>query len=497
MISVPNPLRQLNGSKWIGLLALLLLGLSSCDLFKKIPEKDPIKDKDEDLGEITGPKQRDPNTGEYQTVVVLTETMDTLVWKFRPKDKFPPIQSPDGSIASDPNTIPGVDPGTDPNLNLKESYQISYFLPFFISKLDTSTFASDIYPPAEWGVHYYAGVQLALTQLEKEGARLNLRVFDTEGDNTVLERQLRSDRTIRQSDLLMGPYKSLNARLLAQYARSENIPMVSPYSANSNVTSQNPFYVQLNPSLESHCVAITEHVAERYEDEQVVLVVRNRPDELRLMELFQNTLRRIRGTDTVRFQEFIIRDETADLRNVDVLPYILADRPTVFIIPSYNDESFVYSMLRKLKIATLNFSEAVVYGFPQWMEFDRIDFDLYEDLEVHVSSAFYVDEYAPEIQEFKRRFFDEYGTPPHEEAYIGYESTLYFGRLVAKYGKQFMRFLPAEDRKTLYTNYRFREIYNEPPGPVGDTRRQAQVERYENTFVQILKFQDYYFQPAE
>jgi len=223
----------------------------------------------------------------------------------------------------------------------------------------------------------------------------------------------------------------------------------------------------------------------------------NRPDELRLMEIFQNTLKRIRGADTVRFQEFIVRDETADLRNVDVLPYILADRPTVFIIPSYNDESFVYSMLRKLKIATLNFSEVVVYGFPQWMEYDRVDFDLYEDLEVHVSSAFYVDDYAPEIQEFKRRFFDEYGTPPHEEAYIGYESTLYFGRLVAKYGNQFIRFLPVEDRETLYTNYRFREIYNEPPGPVGDPRRQAQVERYENTFVQILKFQDYYFQPAE
>ncbi|MCB0644423.1 MAG: hypothetical protein KDC44_22415, partial [Phaeodactylibacter sp.] len=215
------------------------------------------------------------------------------------------------------------------------------------------------------------------------------------------------------------------------------------------------------------------------------------------LSYFQDGLQQQVGNDTTRFQEFIIRDETADYRNVDVLPYMLADRPTVFIMATYSDESFVYSMLRKLKIASLNFSEVVVYGFPQWMTFDRIDFDLYEDLQVHVSSAFFLDDQDPDISAFKQKFFERFGTPPNEEAYTGYESTLYFGRLLKRYGSQFMRFLPMEDQANLYTTFRIREVHSEPTVLGDRPKATLPIERYENKFVQILRFQNYYFQPAE
>ena len=502
MISVPNPLQRLNGSNWIFLLLLLFgLSLSSCDLFKKLPDNDKVYDPDEETGEILGPKQRDPDTGEYQDILVLTETMDTLAWKDRPKDKFPPISSPDPSeTAGNPNNpFPNNNTGTDdPQVGLKDVYQVSCFLPFYSSRLDTSSYMAPIYRGSDWAIQYYAGVKMAMDQLELEGAKIHFKVVDTEGSNSVLQRKLKNNRTLRESDLIIGPYKSLNARILASYAQSQKIPMVSPFSANTNVTANNPFYIQLNPSIQSHCEAISRHALSKYDLSQIVVVARNRPEELKLLSYFQEGLKEMVGNDTTRFQEFIIRDETADYRNVDVLPYVLADRPTVFIMASYSDESFVYSMLRKLKIASLNFSEVTAYGFPQWMGFDRIDFDLYEDLNVHVSSAFYLDDFDAEIKDFKQKFFDSYGTPPEEEAYIGYESTLYFGKLLQQYGNQFLRFLPSTDMANTYTTYNFREVYK-TPGVIGDrpSGDQMSIERYENKFVQILQFKNYYFQLAE
>ncbi|MBR9919495.1 MAG: amino acid ABC transporter substrate-binding protein [Bacteroidetes bacterium] len=485
MISVQNLQRLLNGSKWI-LLGFFLLSLTtSCDLFKKLPDDDQITDTDDDLNEIQGPKQLDPETGEYETVTTLSEAMDTIKWTMNPASKYPPITSETAYFPTG-NGETGVQGGP---------YRISMLLPFFTDRFYSAS--GEIYDNSEWALQFYSGSKMAMEQLTKEGAKLQFFVYDTKGTETTTNQILNSQPAISGSHMILGPYLSSNARVVAAFGKRNKIPAVIPYSPSSNLSDHNPYLVQVNPTFKSHAEAIVKQVRSNYDADQVVMVVPNKPNEIQRLEYFQEANYEFMGSvdSTARFEEFIVMDESADLKDTKIGPYLRAEKKTIFIIPTWNDESFVYSFLRKLKIAQAGFSEVEVYGMPQWMYFEQIDYSLYEDLNLHVSNFFHIDEYSQDIKDFKTEFFEIYGTVPNEEAYVGYGTTLYFGRLLNQYGADWLNQLDAADGVSLHTQYQFRKVVD--PGTSSDAELLNTTKRYENQFLHILKFEDYHFQRVE
>ena len=194
--------------------------------------------------------------------------------------------------------------------------------------------------------------------------------------------------------------------------------------------------------------------------------------------------------DTSRLQEFIISDESAGLENMKVLPFMNLADTTVFIIPSWS-ETFVYSLLRKIDTAKEDPSaQTYVYGMPQWMQFERIDYSYYEKLNVRISSSTFVDPLSPQIQLFQRQFFDRFGAPPTEEAYLGYDVTLYFGRMLNKYGTKFQYSLEKDPQDMLLTRFDFERVVI----PTTTGAEFGTIQKFENKFVNMLKFQDYQFQ---
>ena len=130
---------------------------------------------------------------------------------------------------------------------------------------------------------------------------------------------------------------------------------------------------------------------------------------------------------------------------------------------------------------------------PQWRDFERIDFDYYDKLNVHISVSSYLDPLSPEIRLFKQNFYDRFGAIPKEEAFLGYDLTLYCGRMLKKHGTKFQYFLNEEPTKALHTRFQI-----EPVIRVGTTSgvELPRVLQFENKFVNILRFYNYQFQPV-
>ncbi len=485
MTSAPNLRQPSNGNKWLFLLILLIPLAYSCELFKPATgtTHKPPKDED-DIGELQGPVKVNPETGEFERVTTMTEPMDTMHWTINPPEKFPPITSEttaENSNAGSPHTLSG------------EVQYTTILLPFMTQQFSYSD--TDIPKGSKRALQYYAGLKLALQDLQKDSVKLDLTILDSKYSEQEVNHLLSFEPSVQQAQMLIGTYRSANARLLAKYAKENQKPFVSPYSGSSNISEDNPYYVQVNPTLRTHCDAITKYVMQRYAPDQVILVVPDKPREIERLKIFQELrLQYLPKGDTTRFKELIISDESLDLKETDLVNHLLADRPTIFIVPSWSNETFVYAFLRKLKVAAQGFSEVMVFGMPQWMEYERADFELYENLNVHVSSNYYIDPYNPDIRNFKQRFFEEFGMLPQIDAYYGYCVTLYFLRLQQKYGKDFTQYLSNEDWTNLYTTYRFRPVFEQQ---TTGTETPARIQRYENKFVHILQFRDYYFQPAQ
>ena len=168
MIFLPSHRLLSNGNKWIWLGLFLISFTISCDLFKKLPDTDPISDTDEDLNDIQGPKQIDPETGEFEIVTNLSEDMDTIKWTMNSPDKFPPITSDTPYQPS--GNGDGVVAGSG------GPYRISMLLPFFTDRFYSAS--GEIYENSDWALQFYVGTKVAISQLEQEGCNLQFYIYD-------------------------------------------------------------------------------------------------------------------------------------------------------------------------------------------------------------------------------------------------------------------------------------------------------------------------------
>ena len=486
MTLAQNHLQRLNGSKPFFFLFILFIGLVSCDALKKVPreETDPkIKDQTE-LDEIQGQRTYNPKTGQYEYSTSVTEEVDTVKWTEVTEEEYPPIVT--GNVGG--NTGDSTGDGTVSGEKLS-TYNVAVMLPFLTDKLATTSGIDD---RSRLALDFYSGAKLAFEQLSREGVRLNVSVMDTKASESVV-RGLLNRSEVYNANLIIGPVRTSNLKVVADFAKDNRKVLISPNNPSTSVTRNNPYYVQMNPSLKSHCEAITKHVKSRYETSQVVLVCRNKNAEVNRLKYFQNANKEIAGDDnTPRFRELIVVDQSADYNEMDVTPYILGgDSTTVFIVPSWSNESFIYSFLRKVNIAKQD-QNVVVYGMPQWMKYQRISYDYYERLNLHVSSVSYIDGQNTAVQQFRQEFYSRYGAAPDDNAFVGYDVTRYIGKMISEYGTDFQTRLDVRPEQLLYNQFTF-----SPNAAEGSTGEEPKVNWYENNHVNILKFEDFYFQLAQ
>ena len=130
---------------------------------------------------------------------------------------------------------------------------------------------------------------------------------------------------------------------------------------------------------------------------------------------------------------------------------------------------------------------------PQWKNFERVSYDDYEVLNLHVSSDNQLDRTKTNIQNFARVYFDKFGEMPTEDAYYGYDMTLYMGRMLIKHGSQFQTQIDAEPFVGLSTGFKFESIYDLSE----DDFETAPIKYIENRHVDILHFKEFRFQLVE
>lgn len=495
MTLAPNHQQPLNGSKWLFLLAAFTL-ITSCDLFRPVQatSQPPATNRGE-LDPIQGRRVYDPETGTYVIIEnAPAEKMDTVLWRDVLVNQSEIIKSSGEVISEKPST--GTRPeeiGLDPKTQSRKltAYNVAVMLPFLADRFSSTNAA--LPQNSDWALNFYGGMRLAFDDLEREGVKLNVSVIDTRASELHTSQVLRSNNAdLREAHLIIGPYRKETAKLVANFASTNDKTMVSPYTASDSVTYNNANYIQVNPTLRTHCEAITRHARERYRPEQIVLVCRGR--EVERLSYFQEENARISGNRNVRrFREYVV-PENQDVNSGQLLSLLQTDT-TVFLVPSWAPESFINSFLRKLDLAKRANQGVVVYGMPQWMLYETVDYELFERLNVHISNSSFLDPLSTAVQIFRRRFYDRYGAVPKEEAYLGYDVTLFSGRMLQQFGTKFQYYLEQQpSMEMLLTRYEFERVANLPPNTVNPEN--LPVQRFENKFVNILQFRDYQFKPA-
>ena len=487
MILVPNRPQLLSGSKIsiLGFFVILLFAASCGGGKTKTPPSEIVTPE--------GVKIYNPTTGRYEFPAETMGKMDTVKWTEANPTTNDPIQSdPTQYKEKEEEVDPNVDPTYPDGLGLLSTYNVAIMMPFNSNQVNQ--LEGGIHSSSYSTLHFYEGVKMALDKLSNEGANFKVTVMDTKRSESETERLLRRSE-VQDAHLIIGPYSSKTLTKVADFSKSRKVALVSPVNTSSKITSQNKYYMQANPSLRSHCEAITKHALKSYSADQIVLVVRQKDAEIKRLKYFQETHQDIAGDANVTpFREFVIDATVAEeFGELDLVPYINEGRPTVFIVPSYSNETFISNFMRQVELVKGR-NEVIVYGMPRWMEYERTSYEYYERLKLHVSSSTFVNKEDQAIKDFTRQFFERYGCLPGENAYVGYDQTLFFGRQLQKYGLNMVNNIDAQFEQYLTTKFEFEKYISEEDAV---NERFDKVNYLENKYINILKFENYRFQKAD
>jgi hypothetical protein len=372
-------------------------------------------------------------------------------------------------------------------------YNVAVALPFLTGKTDLSQ-----NPPtadntvAMWSLNFYSGLKLGLNRLDQEGIRLNVETVDTQADTLVMA-QLLNTPAMLNAHLIIGPYRRDNIRITANFARQLDKVMVSPYSAASNLTRDNPNFLQASPSLETHCKAQVKDALRDFNPDEIVLVARNTPIEMACLEFCQKAGREaLLANPSTSFLQYLLPGDETAYNLINVKQFLAGKQKMAFILPSWLDETYVFYFLKNLQSQLRPDQKVVVYGMPQWMDFRNMEFDLFERCHVRLSSNSFTDNQSPDVLNFRKEFFYRYGALPSNEAFTGYELMVYLGRMLNQYGTHFQDFVDANPSKGIISQLDFQKVII--PSPYGAEGMPA-VQRYENQFVFVLEFNNFQLRP--
>lgn len=366
---------------------------------------------------------------------------------------------------------------------LKSQYRIAIMLPLYLDMND-SLLANRL-PGEEAILHggqntaaslkFYQGVEMALDSMGKLGFKATLYVYDTEND-TAKVNDILAKPELADMDLIIGPlYPGLFGKVL-KFANKNNINIVSPVDPSNRPLLGNKVLIKLVTSKTTQVIHLAKFIADHYRKQHVVVLKKDLGrDDLaetfltyykEYIEIIEDTS--IYGAAT----PFVCNSAT---KTELIAPILREDQPNIVFIPSL-DKVFVTSMVRKLVSLAKTYPITVV-GTDDWLKYDNIDLDYFNQLNLHVITWSHIDYEQESTMEFVADYRNRYGSFPGEYANRGFDASFFLFTLMNKYGNQFPYFMEKEVGKMSSHEFKFCQTGME--------------SGYENQSLVILKYQDF------
>jgi len=263
------------------------------------------------------------------------------------------------------------------------------------------------------------GFGLASESLNPSKLKIKVEVINIGNANS--EEDLLNRSAIEKADILIGGYQTSQVKTLAKIALYKKIPFISIWNTSEEIITNNPYYVQLKPSLDTYCKSMAEFVTSEVRPQMVFIMIENRNSK------DNNTLEAFKVIYEVSRTQYKIIYTSEN--NTDWKNSLAGLNNVVFNIPNWENRNWVNSMLNQINSLKKNKS-FIVTGMPQWIDWDQMNFNLYEQLSLHIPVFNYVDLESMNASLFNESYFNKYNTWPSTESFYG-SDILYMVRKIA------------------------------------------------------------------
>ncbi len=283
---------------------------------------------------------------------------------------------------------------------------------------------------------YYEGFLLAVEKLKKQGANLELYVFDIGAEkNTKKLESLLTTMEMQNLDLIVGGVSDEQIKVLSDFSKSKNIKYVIPFSSKNAEVLNNGNIFQVNTPQAKLYTRASQVFVNKFNQSNIVFL--NTADDDAKDSLI-TIMKKDLNSRSISYKTVLISESM----NTELIP-LLDETKENILIPASGDIGVlgeVLGTLNGLKEANqgLNIS---LFGYPEWQTYEQNYLKDYHNHGTYLYSSFYVDNDARETIDFKQNFKKWYKkdlqkTYP-QYAMLGYDTGLYFLTALHKHGRNF------------------------------------------------------------
>ena len=303
---------------------------------------------------------------------------------------------------------------------------------------------------SESNMDFYSGVLMALRDLEKEGVKTTLNVFDLQAGTP-------SSYELNRNEVILGPISTADLTKILEVTNGQ-VPVISPLDQRAaSLAETHEGFVQAPSSTASQYTELARWAKEDCARTDRIILVSEITSE-------GSTAAATGIRNALRSSGASFEEASWTVGQGRSLPAALTSRLTKGgvnrIIVASEKEAFIGDMVRNLGILIGQGYQIAMYAPSRVRTFETVDGSLYHQDDLHICSPYHADYDSEEVKAFVRAYRALYRTDPSQFAFQGYDLTRYFARMCAKYGNRWLRALDREPGSGIHTDFRFEKVRN-------------------------------------
>jgi hypothetical protein len=324
------------------------------------------------------------------------------------------------------------------------------------------------------GLEFYEGAELALDSLSKEGAQLEVFVYDIRSGKESLTQQLEKPE-MSEVEMILAYATPQETWSIANTARLKKIPYINVNLPNDAGVTNNPYFVMLNSTLQTHLDRIYRYIQKNYSLNPLIVFRKKGQMEDVIKSSFEQA-----SKSTLSAPLKIKYIDLSDSFTANQLRAKLDSNEHTVCIAGSLDENFG----RRLSIELASISKEYPLTLIGMPTFDNLTKDFtspqYKGLEIVYSTPFYNSRMDKVSQAIGNYFTTKMYARSSDMVMRGYEATWRFSKLLLKYGKDLSSNLTGKEFNV------FREVDIQPV----INKQTTTLDYFENKKLFFVKWQD-------
>ncbi len=277
------------------------------------------------------------------------------------------------------------------------------------------------------GLEFYNGVMLAIDSLEVEGIKAEISIYDTKKIGQSLDQLLESTELKNVQMVIAAITNTTELKSLSTFGQKMNVPIISATYPNIIGVSENPFFVLLNSSFQSHLQGIYRFMLKYYSTNNIIAITRKgtTEDYIKTFIIAQNKS----ATIPINLKWVNVNDSSFVFANIESNMDSTKENVVFVASPS---ENFGLKVVKELSSNELYNTTAI--GMPTWDGVKSMDKRECKNVTVVYSTPFLYSTQNPGLNTHLNEVYKEkYFCRPSDMVFKGYETIYHFTKLLVKH----------------------------------------------------------------